>query len=144
MKTYATSHSELTSAKPQDIWALWSDLPGWQRWDEGISAAQPKGSFNVGQTFMLTPRGAPAPIEVTLVDVVANERFVDETTLPFGTIRASHTIRKEGEKIRVTHTIEARVTPEQADFFEQAIWSGMESGVKLSVQNLVKLAEDRS
>ncbi|PTE06650.1 SRPBCC family protein [Mesorhizobium helmanticense] len=143
MKKYSTSHSELTSAKPEDIWALWSDLPGWRNWDEGIIACEPKGSFDVGQTFMLTPEGAPAPIEATLVDVIPNKRFVDETKLPFGTIRASHTITQEGQKIRVTHNIEAEIAPEQTEFFEQAIWAGMEPGVKQSVRNLVKLAERR-
>jgi Polyketide cyclase / dehydrase and lipid transport len=144
MKTYTTSHSELTSAKPEHIWALWSDLSTWQTWDEGISDCFSNGSFNVGETFMLTPKGAPAPIEVTLVDVLPNTLFIDETKLPFGKIRASHTIREEGKAIRVTHTIEAEIDPQQAKFFEEVIWSAMVPGVKQSVRNIVKLAEGRS
>ena len=56
---------------------------------------------------------------------------------------ASHTISEEGPQIRVTHTIEAEVALEQTEFFENAIWSGMEPGVEQSVRNIVKLAEDR-
>jgi hypothetical protein len=141
MKEYRVSHSELTSAKPEDVWAHWSEISNWTNWDEGLEATTHEGSFDVGESFMLVPKGAPQAVEVTLVDVVPNERFVDETNLPFGTIRASHTIDKEGDKYRVTHTIEAKVKPEHSGFFEQAIWSGMEEGVAQSVRNVLKLAE---
>jgi hypothetical protein len=143
MKEYRASHSELTKAAPEDVWAHWSEIENWPNWDVGLDACTPKGGFEAGESFMLVPKGAPQPIEVTLVDVVPNERFVDETKLPFGSIRATHTINKEGDQYRVTHTIEAKVAPEQSEFFEQAIWSGMEQGVAESVRNIVKLAEER-
>ena len=143
MKKYRASHSELTTAQPDDIWRLWSDVKNWPTWDEGLSACAPKGGFEVGHSFMLTPKGAPDAIEVTFVEVVPNERFVDETQLPFANIRATHTIEKAGDRFRVTHTIDADVAPDQSDFFERAIWSGMEQGIVQSVRNIVKLAEQR-
>ncbi len=143
MKTYKASHSELTTAKPEDVWAVWSKVDEWPQWDEGISAAKPNGKFEVGHTFMLTPKGAPNALEVKFVDVVPNERFVDETVLPFGKIRSSHFVKKEGDKTRVTHVIEAEVAPEQADFFEKAIWAGMEDGVAQSVRNITQHAEGK-
>jgi hypothetical protein len=143
MKEYKVSHSELTSAAPEDIWSHWSKIGDWSTWDEGLDSAAHNGSFDAGESFTLVPKGAPQPIEVKLVEVVPNERFVDETKLPFGTIRATHTIEKEGDQHRVTHSIEAQIAPEHAGMFEQAIWSGMEQGVPQSVRNIVGLAEKK-
>jgi hypothetical protein len=143
MKKYRVEHSESTSAHPKDVWALWSDIANWPAWDIGLDACVPKGKFEPGHTFLLTPKGAPNSIEVQLVEVVPHERFVDETRLPFGTIRATHTIHREGAAAKVTHIIEAEVAPEHAEFFEKAIWSGMEQGVPHSVKELKKLAEKR-
>jgi hypothetical protein len=143
MKKYRVSHSELTSAPPEEVWGLWSDVPSWSVWDEGMASCALKGSFAPGETIVMTPKGAPQPIEGKLIEVVPNDRFVDETHLPFGTIRATHTIKREGEKSRVTHTFEAEVAPEHAEMFEKAIWSNMEKGVPQSVRNIAKLAEER-
>jgi hypothetical protein len=143
MKTYQARHSEMTTASPADVWKHWADLSNWPTWDEGVEEVVPKGRFEPGHTFMLKPKGAPQAIEVTLVEVVPNERFVDETRLPFGTIRATHTIERMGDRTQVCHTIEAEITPEHTGFFEQAIWSGMEQGVVKSVRNLTARAEGK-
>ena len=109
MKKYHTTHSELTSAEPRHIWSLWSDVTNWPVWDVGISSAVPKDRFEPGHSFMLTPKGAPQPVEVTFTDVKPNVGFSDEAKLPFGTIRTIHHIEKEGEHYRVTQTIEADI-----------------------------------
>lgn len=144
MKKYRATHTELTSAAPKDIWKMWLDVGNWPTWDEGVESVTALTKFAPGGTFKLRPKGAPAEVVVELVDVRPNERFVDETRLPFGTIRASHFIEKDGDKTRLTHVIEAEIAPEQSQFFEQAIWSGMETGIRQSVQNLAKLAAKKS
>jgi hypothetical protein len=143
MKKYRVTHTVKTNATQQQVWEIWRDIANWPTWDEGLESCVPKGKFEPGHTFLLAPKGAPQPVEVHLVEVVPHERFVDETRLPFGTIRATHTVEKEGDLVKVTHMIEAEVAPEHAAFFEQAIWSGMEQGVPQSVQNLKKLAEKK-
>jgi hypothetical protein len=143
MKHYRAKHSELTSATAAHVWSLWMDVNNWPVWDEGVAACDLKGAFTPGACFSLTPRGAPEPVQVTLIEVVPNTRFIDETHLPFGVLRATHTLEEEGEKRRVTHTIEAEITPTHSAFFEQAIWSHIEQGVTGSVAKLVRLAECR-
>lgn len=144
MKKYRATHSELTPARPEDIWAFWSDVGNWPNWDEGLESVIPMAGFAAGESMMLKPKGAPTQFEVKLIDVRPGERFIDETQLPFGMIRASHFAEKVGDQTRLTHTIEAEIAPEHVQFFEQAIWSGMEHGVVQSVRNLARLAEQRS
>jgi hypothetical protein len=53
-----------TGATPQALWALWSDVPGWPRWDVALERASleqpsPPGSTSVGQAGTLKRRGAP-------------------------------------------------------------------------------------
>lgn len=144
MKKYRVSHSELTAARPEDVWALWSDINHWPEWDEGLDTAAAAAGLETGKTLLLKPKGAPATVEVKLIDVKPGQYFIDETRLPFGVIRASHLMEQAGDKTRLTHTIEAEIKPEQAQFFEQAIWSGMERGLAKSVRNLEKLARERN
>jgi hypothetical protein len=144
MKTYSTSHSELTFARPEHIWPLWEDIGSWPEWDVGLSSTSHDSDFAAGSRFQLTPRGAPSAVEVELVEVDPGRRFVDETRLPFGTIRATHEVAPEGDRYRVTHRIDAEVQPDHAAMFENVIWSGMELGVPQSVANLVRMAEAKS
>jgi Polyketide cyclase / dehydrase and lipid transport len=143
MKKYRVTHSEMTQAQPEDVWALWTATGNWPDWDEGLDTVTAAAGFEKGKSIMLKPKGAPAPLEVKLVDVKPGQSFTDETQLPFGVIRASHLIEKVAGRTRLTHTIEAEIAPEHAKSFEKGIWSGMQGGVAQSVRNLTKLAERR-
>jgi uncharacterized protein YndB with AHSA1/START domain len=143
VRSFRISHTEETTAAPEKIWALWSDVNNWPQWDLGLSQCRLDEEFAAGGKFQLRPRGSDQDITAELQDVEPNRRFSDVTRLPFGTIRASHEMDTAAGKTKVTHTIEADVSEEHADFFANVIWKNMQHGLPGSVQQLKQLAESR-
>lgn len=82
-----------TSAAPSRIWSLFSDVPGWKRWNAGIEQIQIHGPFAAGTSFSMQPPGQDAFIS-TLTAVEEDAGFVDETVI-------------DGTRVLVTHRIEA-------------------------------------
>ncbi len=69
-----------TTASPAQIWKLFSDVPGWKNWNDGIEYLEMRGPFASGTTFSMQPPGEEAFIS-TLTDVKENEGFTDETVI---------------------------------------------------------------
>ena len=91
MTASQVEHSVETTASAQAIWRLFSDVPGWKRWNPGIQAIQISGPFAVGTTFQMTlPSGDV--ITSVLREVRPNEAFVDETEVGDLLVRVSHRI----------------------------------------------------
>ena len=60
-------HSAETTAAPQVVWRLWSDVAGWPQWNNGIEKITVDGPFAVGTTFTMTPPG-DEPIRMRLAE----------------------------------------------------------------------------
>ena len=50
------SHTLKTSASPEQIWAIWTDVDHWSTWDTELSAARLEGAFVLGAVGKLTPK----------------------------------------------------------------------------------------
>ena len=83
-------------ATPARIWALLCDVPGWKKWNAGIERVEMHGAFANGTTFTMQPPGMDTFVS-TLTDVVAGERFTDETVI-------------DGTRFVVHHRIEPLAT----------------------------------
>ena len=67
MKTYGTSRA--TTASPERVWSVWSDMNNWSRWNSGIRSAKIDGPIVSGATgTMATNRGSKHA--VTFANVV--------------------------------------------------------------------------
>ncbi|AMO99327.1 polyketide cyclase / dehydrase and lipid transport family protein [Collimonas arenae] len=80
-----------TTATPARIWELFSNVPGWVKWNSGIESIQIHGPFAHGTTFAMR---IPGDISFTsvLTEVRENESFTDETVI-------------EGTRVLVHHKI---------------------------------------
>ncbi|MDE3246324.1 MAG: polyketide cyclase, partial [Acidobacteriota bacterium] len=75
-------HTLETTALPGNIWALWTDVPGYKAWDEGIEWATLNGEFKVGANGQMKPReGRLAGF--TISEVVEGRSFSILSPLPF-------------------------------------------------------------
>lgn len=140
-KTFSISHSETTAATPKSVYSIWADVNQWPRWDLGLDACELTSEFKRGSTFKLTPKGSPEPVEAKIKEIIENQKFVDETVLPFGRIEATHEVAQTARGTVVTHTITAEIAEDKAAFFANVIWKNMEHGLAPSVKALTKLAE---
>ena len=80
-----------TTATPARIWALFSDVPGWKRWNAGIERIEIHGPFANGTTFSMQPPGEAAFLS-TLVEVRENAGFTDETVVDGTRVLVQHKI----------------------------------------------------
>jgi hypothetical protein len=53
------SHTLDTPATPEAIWRIWTDVPNWHRWDDGLKTVTLDGPFAIGTSGMLIPDKGP-------------------------------------------------------------------------------------
>lgn len=77
----------------EDIWSLWADVNNWPKWHHDLEYCTLEGAFEVGNFFMLKPKGNIPAVKIELTEINPNTSFTDCTT--FG-----------GAKMYDTHTLE--------------------------------------
>jgi len=99
-------HSVETSAAPDVVWRLWSDIAGWPGWNDGIEKIAIDGPFQAGTTFTMTPPG-DEPIQMRLVQIVPCELFTDEMEGGDFTVRTVHRLElAPGGRTRIIYRTE--------------------------------------
>src|SRR5213593_3697558 len=127
-----------TSAEAEAVWRLWSDPPSWSRWDEDLEEVTLDGSFAVGSTGTLKPKGMDAlAYELTRVEPGAG--YSDETALPGAVLRFDHDLVQEDGGLKIVQ----RVTmegPAANEYFGQ-LGTGIVLDVPEALRKLAALAE---
>jgi hypothetical protein len=95
-----------TTASPEAIWGLWSDVAGWPEWIADIEHIEISGPFAAGSTITMTPAGQD-PVELRIAEAVEPERFVDEADLGDIVVRTIHRVEPlEGDRRRIVYRME--------------------------------------
>lgn len=82
-------YSVETVAAPEALWAHWSDMAAWPRWNQGIEKIEIDGPFAVGTTFTMTPP-QDEPVQLRLVEIAVGEQFTDEMDAGEFVVRTVH------------------------------------------------------
>jgi Polyketide cyclase / dehydrase and lipid transport len=96
-----------TTASPEDVWVIWSDVPGWPRWHPVFESATLDGPFESGVEGALTVSFALAQnqtVPIHLENVRPLEGF--DSVWKFGplfTTRISHVLERTPTGARFTH-----------------------------------------
>jgi Polyketide cyclase / dehydrase and lipid transport. len=110
---WSTEHSVETSASPEAVWRLWSDIPRWPEWNADLSQAELEGEFSEGSTIRMTSNDGEA-VELRIAEALEPERFVDEAELGGITVRTTHKVEPAGPKrLRIVYRME--ITGPDAD-----------------------------
>jgi uncharacterized protein YndB with AHSA1/START domain len=95
-----------TTASPEAIWRLWSDVAGWPEWNADIEHIEISGPFAAGSTISMTPVGQD-PVELRIAEAVEPDLFVDEAELADVVVRTVHRVEPlEGDRNRVIYRME--------------------------------------
>jgi uncharacterized protein YndB with AHSA1/START domain len=95
-----------TTASPEAIWALWSDVATWPEWNADIEQIAISGPFAPGSTITMTPVGQD-PVELRIAEATEPRSFVDEADLGDVVVRTSHRVESlETGRNRVTYRME--------------------------------------
>jgi uncharacterized protein YndB with AHSA1/START domain len=103
-REYGTSVE--TTASPDKVWRIWSDMSTWGQWNPNVTNMDWQGGFTSGSTgVMNTPSGQHHKMK--LVDVQPGRAFALLTSVVPGTrFRFNCRIEPDGAKTKVSQTIE--------------------------------------
>ncbi|MGO4238379.1 SRPBCC family protein [Pseudarthrobacter sp. YAF2] len=135
---WAYENSIETTAAPEAIWRLWSDVETWGAWNGEIEKIEINGPFAAGTQILMTPPGED-PIPLVIAEAVENERFVDEARFGDLLLRTTHRIDPIGQgRIRVVYRME--ITGNGADEAGPQIGPGITADWPETMAALVRMA----
>jgi len=139
---WATEHSIETSALPEEVWAMWADVPSWPEWNGDIERIELDGAFAAGSRIVMTPIGQEA-VELRIAEAVEPLVFVDEANLDGVTIRTTHHVERVGDELsRVLYRME--ISGPGADTIGPALGPEISADFPDTLAALVAHAEARS
>lgn len=100
-------HTVTTTASPADVWALWSDVGSWHRWDPAVEQVALEGHFGEGAAGTIVfGNGVEAPFVLEIVE--PNARYLDRLSFGELVIRIDHQVKATdaGSEITVRTTVE--------------------------------------
>jgi hypothetical protein len=99
-------HSEISSASPAAIWALYADVENWPAWDPALEWVKWPGPFVAGGSGTMKPRGAPVS-KFIMTHCEPNKQFTDVSPMPLARIVFDHVLEVVPEGTKVTHSATA-------------------------------------
>jgi hypothetical protein len=131
-------HTLETTALPENIWALWADVPGYKEWDEGVEWAALNGEFKVGANGQLKPRQGRLA-SFTIIELVVGRSFSILAPLPFARLLMRHSMEPTDMGTRLTHRIE--VEGPLAWIWGRLMAPAFRASLPPAVRKLARLAE---
>lgn len=134
-------HTQTTTAPPERIWALWTDVDRWPLWDIDLKSSVLDGPFEAGTTGFLEPmRGPGARFEIDWVEHGVGYQFT--TKLPLCRIIVRRELNAQQGTTRFTHCVE--FTGPLSPIFGRVLGRQLRRRLPEAMQNLRHLAEGKS
>ncbi len=106
MAEYGTSVE--STASPDKVWKIWSDMSTWGEWNPNVSTMDWQGGFQSGTTGVMNTR-AGQHHKMKLLDVTPGRSFALETSVvPLTTFRFNCRIGSEAGKTTVGQWVEVK------------------------------------
>jgi hypothetical protein len=106
MAEYGTSVE--TTASPDRVWKIWSDMSTWGDWNPNVSTMEWTGGFASGTTGVMNTR-AGQHHKMQLLDVQAGRSFALETAVvPLTRFRFNCRIEPAGGKTKISQYVEVK------------------------------------
>lgn len=100
-KRYSMFYNDIT---PDDIWAVWTDINNWPRWQSDVEYCQLEGEFRVGSYFMLKPKGVPA-VKIAITEVDEKKSFTDCTKFFGAKMVSTHSMEIKDGGVVLSHKL---------------------------------------
>jgi hypothetical protein len=138
---WTTEATATTSATPETIWQLWSDVANWKIWDAQVESSSLQGPFAVGSHTTLQQKDGPE-LSAELIEVQPLQKFVDQTTLPQSTtLKFIHEMNATASGTHIIHSIV--LDGPLAEQFAAQLGDNLRHGLEDALQGLVRVAESR-
>jgi hypothetical protein len=138
---WSTEHSIQTTAAPESIWALWTNVGDWPTWNADLDRAELSGPFEEGSAITMFPRDDD-PVELRIAEAAAPERFVDQADMGPVVVRTTHLIDRLGDdRSQIVYRME--ITGPDADTLGPEIGPQITADFPEVLAKLVAVAEGR-
>ncbi len=97
-------HRVETTASPQTIWSIWTDVPNWHTWDTGLKKAELNESFTLnakGKLISLEDRTS----KFKIVNFQEGQTYTFKTQLPLGGLYVKRYLTIKNGKTYFTHEV---------------------------------------
>lgn len=102
---YHFQHTEQTTATPEAIWKIWTDVPNWKQWDDGLQDAQIDGEFKTGTKGKLIPdKGPKSKFIIDAVD--PGKSYTFKARIPLGWLIIKRTLVVQESQTVFTHDVQ--------------------------------------
>ena len=98
------SHTVRTTAPPEEIWSLWTDVARWPDWDTELASASLDGDFGLGATGTLKPERGPAS-RFTIAELSPGEGYAFMIGLPLCRLGVARRLAREAGGTSFTHEV---------------------------------------
>ncbi len=98
------AHSILTTASPETIWKLWTDVKNWKSWDEAVQDSTITGDFKTDAEGMVTSEKGPKA-KFTIASCTPNFSYTLDTKLLFAHLYVRRLIGYHNNKSIITNEI---------------------------------------
>lgn len=106
-KTPSNKHfwySMETTASPDEIWSIWTDVANWKDWDSGLKDASIKGEFKLNAKGMITSlEGRKSKFKIVEFD--EGKSYTFKTKLPLGGLYVKRYLEVKDGKTIFTHEV---------------------------------------
>ncbi|MEL7123624.1 MAG: SRPBCC family protein [Bacteroidota bacterium] len=93
-----------TTASPEQIWTIWTDVENWHLWDSGLQTATLEGQFKLNAKGKLIPdKGPKSNFKIT--HYTDGETYTMKTPLPLGSLNIERILETKEGKTYFTHRV---------------------------------------
>jgi hypothetical protein len=125
--------SEISPGTPAQIWAWYADSNRTPNWDHLVVRRLINGKFETGTTGSNQGTGGPA-FPWTFTDVQTNRQYTEVTTLPLGSLTATHVLTPVQSGTRIDHAL--IVSGPLAWLYRLVLYSAFKTGIHEALHRL--------
>jgi Polyketide cyclase / dehydrase and lipid transport len=135
------SHTLKTSAEPEKIWAIWTDVEHWAEWDTELSAASLDSAFGLGAVGKLTPKiGQIATFKIS--QFTPGESYTFTVQLPLCKLNVYRYLRNQPDGLYFTHEVSFQGL--LAVVFRVLLGRQFQTVLPTVMENIKQIAETKS
>lgn len=125
---------------PATVFAIYTEVEGWHRWDPDTKSARLDGPFAVGTRGVLAPAQG-FPVKMTMTEVVQDRGFTVVCQAPLCAMRFDHELTPDGPGVIVVHRVS--FAGPLAWLFGRLVGGRVRLGLPVTMQSLKRYAEQR-
>jgi hypothetical protein len=131
-----------TTAQPEAIWRVWTDVEKWPTWDTELDSARLHGVFRAGTSGTLKPKSG-SMAQFVIEECTEGSHYTFSTALPFGALKIRRTLEYSSATGRTQFTHDVQFTGVSGWFFAWLLGNQYKTALPNVMMKIRALAEQQ-